>query len=71
MDKTLYPLTQAERNELERYILSCDTLMYSMNYDVENICFEEADAFFHGEKTAEEAAEMIQNRTSILVSERN
>ncbi|WP_024860058.1 extracellular solute-binding protein [Ruminococcus flavefaciens] len=71
MDKTLYPLTQDERNELERYILSCDTLMYSMNYDVENICFEEADAFFHGEKTAEEAAEMIQNRTSILVSERN
>jgi hypothetical protein len=32
---------------------------------------EEADAFFHGEKTAEDTAKMIQNRASILVGERS
>ena len=71
LDNTLYPLTQAERDDLERYILTCDTLLNSMNLEVKNICTEEADAFFHGEKTAEEAAKMIQNRASILVSEKN
>lgn len=71
LDHTLYPLTQAERDDLERYILTCDTLFSSMNYDAKNICTEEADAFFHGEKTAEDAAKMMQNRISILVSEKN
>lgn len=68
---TQYPLTQEERDDLERYVLSCDTLANAMDYDVESICYEEADAFFNGEKSAEEAARMMQNRISILVSERN
>ena len=68
---TQYPLTQEERDDLERYVLSCDTLANVMDYDAQSICYEEADAFFNGEKTAEEAAKMMQNRISILVSEKN
>ena len=66
-----YPLTQEERDDLERYVLSCDTLANTMDYDVESVCYEEADAFFNGEKTAEEAAKMMQNRISILISEKS
>lgn len=66
-----YPLTQEERDDLERYVLSCDTLANTMDYDVESVCYEEADAFFNGEKTTEEAAKMMQNRISILVSEKS
>ena len=42
-----------------------------MDYEVQSIVMEEADAFFHGEKTAEDTAKMIQNRVSILVGERS
>lgn len=68
---TQYPLTQKERDDLERYILSCDTLANAMDHDAQSICNEEADAFFNGESSAEEAAKMMQNRISIIVSEKN
>ena len=58
-------------NDFERYLLSCDTLLDEMDYEVQSIVMEEADAFFHGEKTAEDTAKMIQNRVSILVGERS
>ena len=66
-----YALTQNERDDLERYVLSCDTLANQLDYDAQSICYEEADAFFNGEKTAEEAANMMQVRISLLVSEKN
>ena len=65
-----YPLTQEERDDLERYVLSCDTLGGQYDDDILNICLEEAQTFFSGEASAEQAADMIQNRCSILVSER-
>ena len=68
---TIYPLTKAERDECERYVLSCDTLVNTMDFDAKQICLEEANAFFAGEKTAEEAAKMMQDRISTLVGERN
>ena len=52
-------------------MLSCDTLVSTMDYDVKQVCFEEADAFFAGEKTAEEAAKMMQDRISTIVGERS
>ncbi|HNZ99893.1 hypothetical protein [Ruminococcus sp.] len=69
--RTIYPVSKAERDDFERYLLSCDTLSGEMDYEVRSIVMEEADAFFHGEKSAEDAAKMIQNRASILVSERS
>ena len=37
--------------------------------DISNIIFEEAGAFFSGDKTAKEAAEIIQNRVALLLNE--
>ena len=66
-----YPLTKDDRDALERYLLSCDTLFDSISSDVKSICLEEANAYFHGERSAEEAAKLMQNRISIFVSEKN
>lgn len=61
-------LKQDERDALGEYILSAKS-MTSYSVDVDNIVSEEAEAFFNGERSAEETADIIQNRVSILVSE--
>lgn len=65
-----YPLTQEEEEKLTNYILGCDTIYGDYDADVLNICLEEASAYFAGETTAENAADMIQNRASIALSEK-
>ena len=65
-----YPLTQEEEDKLTNYILGCDTIYGDYDSDVLNICLEEAAAYFAGETTAENAADMIQNRASITLSEK-
>ena len=65
------PLTKEERDRIEKYILSCDAPALSMDEDIENICLEESEAYFQGGQTAQQAADMIQNRVSILISERS
>lgn len=65
-----YPLTQEEEEKLTNYILGCDTIYGDYDLDVLNICLEEAAAYFAGETTAENAADMIQNRASIALSEK-
>lgn len=71
----MYPLTQEERDDLARYIMSCRSIMgksfYMTDDSVMDICLEEASRFFAGDATAENTAEMIQNRCSILVSEQS
>lgn len=62
------PLTQEERDYVESYITSI-TALADYDNDVMTICTEESDAYFNGEKSAEDAAKMIQNRASILISE--
>lgn len=64
-------ITQEERESIEKYIKSCDTLSFALDYSIEDICFEEAGIYFSGGQTAEEAAEHIQNRASIVVSEKS
>lgn len=64
-------LTKEERDMLEDYILSA-TYVKSYNDSIRDIVTEEADAFFHGERSsAQETADMIQSRVSILVSEQS
>jgi len=43
--------------------------MSDLPIDIYNILKEETKAYFAGEKTAQAAAEMIQSRASILLSE--
>ena len=64
-------LSKDELKDLRRYILSCDTLNNSLDDDTYAICMEESDAYFKGEKSAEEAAKMMQNRVSLIVSEKS
>ena len=69
-DTTVYPLTQAERDRVEQYIRGCSTYMM-LDDTVYGIILEEADAYFAGGCTAEEAAKKIQNRSELYLSEQN
>ena len=66
----IYPMTQEERDRVERYIRSCDTALTS-NETVLNIVLEEAEMYFAGDCTAEDAAKRIQSRAEIYVSEQS
>lgn len=62
------PMTQEERAEL-RYVLDnayMDRPARGMIYD---IIWEEVQVFFAGDKTADEVAEIIQNRVSLYLNE--
>lgn len=41
----------------------------SVTKEISNIVIEEAETFFSGDKTAQEAAQVMQNRAKIYVSE--
>lgn len=66
-----YPLTQEQRDMVAEYILGCDTIYGVMDPDIYDICMEEAGSYFSGECSAKEAADMIQNRASLLLSEKS
>lgn len=68
---TIPPLTKEERDYIVDFVKSITTIRDYYSFDIEQIVNEEAQAFFNGEKTAEEAAKMIQNRASIVVSEQS
>ena len=40
-----------------------------MNIEITNIIAEEASAFYCGQKTAEEMADIIQNRVTVYINE--
>ena len=67
----VYPLTQKERDYFESLIRSLTTLSPTRRTSLNDIIYEEAEAFFADAKTAEETAEIIQNRAEILVSEQS
>ena len=66
----IYPLTQKERDAAEEYIMSCQRLYHSMDEDAESIAIEEAQKYFAGDQSAEDAAAMMQSRAELLLSER-
>lgn len=67
-----YPAyNQEERDMIADYIKSCDTVGTVLDNDIVAICDEEAGLYFADEQSAEDTAEHIQNRVSILISERN
>lgn len=67
----VYPLTQEERDYFESLIRSLTTLSPTRSTALNDIIYEEAEAFFADAKTAEETAEIIQNRVEIFVSEKS
>ncbi len=64
----IQPLSAERAQELKEYTLSVDKLYY---YDssISDIIAEEAAPYFAGQKTAEQAADIIQSRVQIYVNE--
>ncbi len=69
-DEKVYPLNAEERERVEAYLRTCDTVL-SQNPDVKDIVMEEAGMYFAGDQSAEAAAERIQSRAEIFVSEQS
>lgn len=62
------PLTSEDVKLVTDFVESL-TLTYSSNQAVNNIINEEAAAYFKGQKSAQEVADIIQSRVSIYVNE--
>ena len=62
------PLTSEDVVKVTNFVKSLN-LVTSNNTSVNNIIFEEASAFFSGQKGAKEVADIIQSRLSIYVNE--
>lgn len=62
------PLTKAEAEEYSNFIRSLDKVV-TYNKGVSNIITEEISAYYSGQKSAEEVANIIQSRLSIYVNE--
>ncbi|MBD5511427.1 MAG: extracellular solute-binding protein [Lachnospiraceae bacterium] len=62
------PLSDEEADDLLAYV---ESVTMSNYYDesLSNIISEEADAFFKGDKTAEEVAKIIQSRAQVYINE--
>lgn len=61
---------QADIDCVMDIINNVDTVEQSHFYETSNIIYEEIHSYFNGEKTAEECAEMIQNRVSLFLGEK-
>lgn len=64
------PLTKEEADMIYDYILSCNSVSNSLDYDLWDIIIEESNGYFAGELTAKQTAERIQSRAEILLSEK-
>ncbi len=62
------PLTQDQLNQVTDYIQSISNRYY-YNEDVVNIVTEEIGAFYSGQKSAQDVADVIQRRVQIYVDE--
>ena len=65
------PLTQEERDYVANYIKNTTGRSAYYNEDIYSIVNEETEPFFNGERSAQETAELIQNRASIIISEQS
>lgn len=64
----LEPLNQEQVDQLIDVVTSANRRNY-YNTDIENIISEEAAAFFEGQKSAQEVAQIIQSRAQVYVDE--
>lgn len=71
--RTIDPLTKEEKDFIYNYITSTTTLNDDYNYsdEIYSIIWEEFQAYFNGEKSADETLSLLQNRISILLSEQS
>ncbi|MCM1189560.1 MAG: extracellular solute-binding protein [bacterium] len=76
-DRTMYingesiivpPLTQEQLDQVTEFLLSVDNRYYSNEF-IENIVNEEIGAFYSGQKSAQDVADVIQRRAQVYVDE--
>lgn len=65
------PATQEQVDEVKDLIANITAVEGAVSSDVMNIINEEAAAYFSGQKSAEEVAEIIQSRVWVYLSETN
>lgn len=70
VEKEVGWLTQDELDRLTDYINSIQNLTVSVDRDLEEIIRDEITSYFYGEKTIDETIGIIQDRASIIISER-
>lgn len=63
------PFTDDEAEKYEKFVRNSVKNTFKPNMEVEQIIKEELDSYFNGERSAEETADIIQNRVSIYISE--
>lgn len=63
------PATEKEIERLADMLLNGNVTADLMNGRIFNLVMEEADAYFEGDRTAEEAAGNIQNRVQLILKE--
>ena len=68
VDIVLTPLTQEDCDRVISFLKSADHV-YSYNTNIMNILEEECAAYFEGQKSAKEVADIIQSRIHIYVNE--
>ena len=64
----IVPVTQDQAEDFKAYVNNA-SLCGDYDTDIMDIVTEEAGAFFAGDKTAEEAAKLIQNRVTTYLGE--
>lgn len=62
------PVTSEEVERIRQLVMSVDT-MASYDFEITRIMLEEAASYFQGYKSADEVADMVENRIRIYVSE--
>lgn len=65
----IYAATQEEVDAVKEIIASAERTSGSVNEELTNIITEETGAFFKGQKSAKDTADIIQNRIQIYVKE--
>lgn len=65
------PLSQEQIDFLSDYITNTTKVIGALDPDIESIVEEEITAYIKGEKTAEEAANLLQSRISLILSEQS
>ena len=63
------PITEEQAQKFSDYILSVETLSGSFDMTIDQIIEEEAEAFFSGQKSAEDVADVIQSRVTTYINE--
>ena len=64
----VYAMTQEQADKLWEAVTTCNKVL-EQDDAIYNIVFEQAQAFYSGQKTAEEVARLIQNKVTIYVNE--